>query len=142
MKVRGHFGMLEYLVKIRTKAIGLHGGDTDTEITGELHDLFNGTLQVVLLKIVATDIYAGNNDLFKSIVYHPTDILQDIFKGTAHRSPPYRRNNAIGAEIITPVLHLDGGAGMETLIDRFKSKYISGPAFRVNHLSFEVSIHQ
>jgi len=34
MKMRGHFGMLEYLWKVGSKTIGLNGGDPNTKIAG------------------------------------------------------------------------------------------------------------
>ncbi len=40
MKMWGHFRMLKYFVKFRTKAIGLHGGDSYAEISSELHHFF------------------------------------------------------------------------------------------------------
>ena len=95
-----------------------------------------------MLKIVTPDIYTGYYNLLKSIVDHPPDILQDLFQGSTYCSASYRGYNAVGAKIITSVLYLNGGTGMQALIHCFKSKNISGIAVGMDHLSFKVGVHQ
>jgi len=74
---------------------------------------------------IASNIHSGDNNFFKSVIHHPPDIIQDLIQGTTYCSSSHGGDNAIGAEIVTSVLYLDGSACMQALIDCFKSKDIS-----------------
>ena len=113
--VRREFFVLEQSQKTVAELVRLDGRNAHAEVAVDFQDVFHKLLEISVFVLVSPHVYARQHDFLEVVADHFAHIIIDVLGGTARCPAAHHRDDAIGAEIVAPVVYLDEAARVESV---------------------------
>ena len=111
--------------------VRLDGGDAHAEVAFDGQDVFHKLLKVSAFVLVAAHIYTCQHDFLEAVADDFAHIVVDILSGAARRPSAHHWDDAVGAEVVAPIVDLDEASGVEGVESWLVAEEVAVVAFGV-----------
>ena len=125
------FFVLEQSQKTVAELVWLDGGNAHTEVAVDVQNVFYKLLEISVFVLVSSHVYARQNDFLEAVGKHFAHVVVNVLGGTARRPSAHHRDDAVGAEVVAPVVYLDEATGVEGVEGGSVAEEVAVVAFRV-----------